>query len=405
MMNNIVKKSGRIFLIVLLVSVYFLDPMVVEAADNTLAGLRSELASLKKQKTDTNNSVNNTQSQINANNQEIANSYASIEQAKVDIEIALNEIEATNIEIEELSATAAELMVLFEQITDNENYLEYATGASSMTELIMRTDAVNQLLDYNNNTITSLEELILTNEQKQLDLISRQEQLNTDIVSYQSKINNLEVDLASFTEISEDIDDQIKNQEALIEYYDDIGCEENEDLDACLARVGNNINNSGFKKPTNYGVVTSLFGYRWLWGSYSFHNAVDIGGNREGTAVYSTTNGTVAAVTYRSSCGGTKVYIHSYVNGEPYTMSYLHLLAAHVSVGDHVTTQTQIGTVGGGTQTWWDNCSTGAHLHYGVATGFYLGGGAHGYSSYSTYVANAINPPGYPGLYGTYKSR
>ncbi len=405
MMKNIINIVTRVTLVLLIVVTYVLEPMVVYASDNTLAGLRDELADLKAQRNETNANVDNTQSQINSNNQEISNAYSSIEQAKIDIELALKEIDDTNIKIEETAAHVSELMVLFEQISNNDSYLEYATGAANMTDLIMRTDAVNQLLDYNKTQIDELERLINSNEQKQLDLINQQDQLEKNIVDYENKIDSLEVDLAGFVEISEDIDDQIKNQEALIEYYDDIGCEENEDLDACLSRVGNNINNSGFKKPTNYGVVTSLFGYRWLWGSYSFHNAVDIGGNREGTPVYSTTNGTVAAVTYRSSCGGTKVYIHSYVNGEPYTMSYLHLLVASVSVGDHVTTQTQIGTVGGGTQTWWDNCSTGAHLHYGVATGFYLGGGAHGYSSYSTYVASAIEPPGYPGLYGTYNSR
>ncbi len=393
---------GKVLLIVLVVSPYILEPMVVNAQSaDTLRELRDELSALESKKNETSGNVAATQDQINKQNQEIADAYANIEKSNNDIALAEQKIAESEVEIDKLQEDASALMVMFEQLNNNEVYLEYVTGASSMTDLIMRTDAINQLLEYNKNTIDTLENLILENEQATLDLIEHKDTLSKNIVEYEKKISSLSVDLASFTEISEDIDDQIKNQRSLIEYYENLGCKEDQSLTECVA-VANNVS---WLKPFDYGVVTSIYGYRYLWGRLDFHNAVDIGGNWEGTPIYSITNGTVSAVTYRSGCGGTKVYVHSYVNGQAYTVSYLHLLQHNVNVGDKVTTNTVIGTVGGGSQTWWDSCSTGAHLHLGVATGFYLGGGPDGYSSYSTYVARAIEPPGYPGLYGAFYSR
>ena len=60
-----------------------------------------------------------------------------------------------------------------------------------------------------------------------------------------------------------------------------------------------------------------------------------------------------------------------------------------------------VGTVGGGGITLkknggWDTCSTGYHLHYTVARGFYLGGGKDGYSNYSTFISKLILPPNMP---------
>ena len=103
----------------------------------------------------------------------------------------------------------------------------------------------------------------------------------------------------------------------------------------------------------------------------------------------------VAAVSLKTSCGGTIVYIHHLINGKPYTSQYAHLLSANVKVGDKVSNLTIIGRIGGGSGTPWDSCSTGAHLHYGVSTGHYLGGGSYGYSSWNTFLSRTIQPPSF----------
>ena len=78
----------------------------------------------------------------------------------------------------------------------------------------------------------------------------------------------------------------------------------------------------------------------------------------------------------------------------------MHLLTINVSVGDKVTNQTIVGTVGGGKGTPWDSCSTGAHLHFGLGTGWY----GTTYTSYAKWVANLVDPKNYLKLpdYGKY---
>ena len=80
-----------------------------------------------------------------------------------------------------------------------------------------------------------------------------------------------------------------------------------------------------------------MWGYRIhpTKGYYKFHNGIDLGIG-EGTKIYAAASGTVAAITKKSSCGGNKVYVHSYVNGKAYTHYYFHLLKIDVKVGDKV---------------------------------------------------------------------
>ena len=155
--------------------------------------------------------------------------------------------------------------------------------------------------------------------------------------------------------------------------------------------------NAGWLKPLNSGKTTSTIGSRW--GSY--HNALDIGGNREGTPVYAAAAGTVSGIIWRYRCGGNMVYINVTVGGKKYTTYYYHLLTVNVSYGQTVTQNTIIGTVGGSSTAksngGYDGCTTGAHLHYGVANGYYTGTIAR---------ANVITPPGFPNSKGySFKSR
>ena len=67
------------------------------------------------------------------------------------------------------------------------------------------------------------------------------------------------------------------------------------------------------------------------------------------------------------------------------------MLAINVKVGDIVNQNTVIGTVGGySTSTshgGYDACTTGAHLHYGVATGWFNGRNIP--------TSTVITPPGF----------
>ncbi len=122
--------------------------------------------------------------------------------------------------------------------------------------------------------------------------------------------------------------------------------------------------------PTNRPyVITSGYGFR----DGSFHNALDISGTGIGSPIYAARDGVVMETEkscenigyYRNQCGGTygNHVIIEHNNGY-YTM-YAHMLQnVEVNEGDTVRRGQIIGYMGS------SGSSTGAHLHFGVSTGY-----------------------------------
>lgn len=386
-------------IIVLIIS--FFISFKVDAAANTLADLKKELQDLKYEKAQNDAAKSKTQSEINAENSKISNAHNEVEKAEEDIKQAKILIENSTKEIEEIKQKAEEMLVFYQLINNEDSFLDFVGGASNATDIVMRADAISQIIDYTQNELKKMQSLIEENKELQVNLVKKQNDLEVKIKEYENSLASLKNDLSSLVEVTLDISEQIVAQEKLIKYYEGIGCKDNDLLSKCVDVA----NSSKFLRPTDRGYISSGFGWRsfYLNGKpYSdYHPANDIAGNSGGTPVYATAAGTVAAVISKASCGGNQVYIHVRVQGVAYTITYAHLMDVYVKVGDVVTQQTVIGTVGGGGKTLkknggWDTCSTGYHLHYGVAKGFYLGGGSEGYSSYSKYISNSIQPPNLP---------
>ncbi len=401
-----IKNIIRIVLCFILLIPYFLEPFAVSATSKatTIAGLKEELENLKKQKEDAANDKEQTQSEIREKNEQIV--AAREEQNKITEDIAAAEVEIaeSNEKIEKSKEEISSLMKYY-QLSSSENvYLEYITGASTPTEFVMRIEAVSQISDYYHRKIDELNELITKNENLKVELADKKVELEELIEKNTKLLDSLNDQIGEINELNEDIDSQIKNQQALIDYYETVCESDTQLLTDCVSVAAS----TGWLRPLVKGRITSPWGYRGviISGTSSFHNAIDIGGNNEGTPVYATASGTVAAITRKSSCGGNIVYIHNNVNGKAYTTQFAHLLSIKVKVGDQVDVNTVIGTVGGGPQTWsWDKCSTGKHLHYGISTGYYLGGGPDGYSSWSKFIANSIEPQGFPAIGVTWYAR
>lgn len=151
------------------------------------------------------------------------------------------------------------------------------------------------------------------------------------------------------------------------------------------------IEDTKFRKPLVKGKISSGYGYKTnpSTGTRIFHNGLDIAGNSEGTKVYATANGVVGQIVRKVVCGGNQIYVYHNINGEQVTSLYKHLLTINVSVGDKITSDTVIGTVGGGKGTSnWDKCSTGAHLHFTLANGWY----GKTYTSYENFLKNTYDP-------------
>ena len=396
------KKIGnyfiRLLLIILMLSSYFITPIAASAASQatTLKELKDELAALQAKKKNTENQKNQTAAEINQKNRDISNAYSEIEVSENQIKIAKDDIQKAEEKINEYDAKTQE-MIKFYQIMSGENtYLEFITDSANMTELIMRIDAVEAIVEYNQNVLKELEQSIKELEQKQVDLKNYEVQLNNNIASYEQKIKQLDSKLLALEDDAIDINEEIYNLKETINFYVNLGCKDGDRLDVCST----NANNASWLKPVAKGRVNSLFGWRNLEGKSSFHSGIDIG-IAEGTPVYAIANGTVFNVVYKSNCGGNKIYVQCIVGGQKYTYVFAHLLSISVKTGDKVTTNTVLGISGGQSTATrnggYDRCTTGAHLHISISKGYY--------TSYSNFVANLINPPGYPGKGAYFYSR
>ena len=346
-------------------------PIFVEA--KTLDDMYKELSKLQTEYNTNKNNKNLTETQIKEINNDINRINATITTIRNDIKKAEADIEESKLKIDD-KKVETDGLIQFLQISNGGNiYLEYLFDADSYTDFIYRYEVVKQLTNYNSDLIDELNQLILDLQQKEKELSEKKVKLEKERSELSSRLNILQSSLNSYlvegTTIKEDIDD-LKKQ---IKVYEDKGCSRYQDISTCTAT----INAYGWTYPLNKGCVTSEYtgsAHRTDWSGGGSHYGIDLGCVNEGTNVYPAADGVVARILYRYSCGGNMVYVHHNVNGKKFTTVYMHLLAINnLYIGQIVTTKSVIGTVGGystGTKHGgYDKCTTGAHLHFGMADG------------------------------------
>ena len=401
MIKRIIESFYKIVLVIAFLLAGVLPPVEVLAKEyETLGEYKAELKKMQNKLKENQNKQNKTQAEINAAQNNMGETYQEIENAEKNIVILTEEINVTNEEIVKLKENNEELLLMYQELENENVYFSYITGASTITEMIMRMDVISQLADYNQEQLEKMEQLIKNNEKKSKELVKQQDKLNKKIVEYEDIINYLEDDLSKLIDGVPTLEDNINDLKKTIKAYEDAGCKDNEPLSVCM----NAVNNSGWLRPLTKSKVTSAFGMRLhptkkVW---TMHNGIDLSAS-EGTKVYAPANGIIGATVtidewskYKSSlkCGGQKVYLNVYVDGVKYTVVYMHLLEVYVEVGEAVTTDTVIGLSGGGVKTQkYDECTTGGHLHYGISKGVHYDGSS---SSATKLKAGYINPPGFP---------
>lgn len=389
-------------LVILFFAIIMIFPCNVYA--KTLQDLYNELASLQSELASNKNSRSLTESEVSNLQEEILNINRTIERQKEEIIQAEKDIEESEESIVEKGKETDELL-RFLQVTTGENtYLEYLFEADSYTDFIYRYEVVKQLSNYNSNLIKELEQLIKDLEQKQIDLEEKNKELEVDRKNLNSKLNTLRYNLASFDKEGASLEDDIANMKKQIKAYEDMGCKKDQDLDKCSAT----INAYGWKLPVEKGCVSSNYGWRsfWLNGRVvtDFHYGMDLSCMSEGSPVYAAADGIVYSIINRSSCGGNMVYIRHTVNGKKYTTVYMHLLSfgAGIKLNAVVTDSTVIGYVGGWSTSTshggYDGCTTGTHLHFGMASGW----PDYGFSSYTFDPRNIFAFPAEIGSGGGY---
>ena len=339
----------------------------------TIAQKRQEINNLENKYNSYQNKKKQAQSNINSNKNNIANKEQEINTNQQKLTDAENESARLSKEIEEGKGELDNLMKAYQLSSGDNVYLEYIFEASSYEDLVYRYAMMEQIMTYMNDKIDSYKGKIKKNDELKVYIKDREVQLNNQIDNLNDEIDNLYDDIKSYDKYAIDVKDDIQSAKNVLNWMINMGCKETEELTACQKRV-NTTNNYGWVKPLVKGRVTSYFGGRTspLSGRYEYHSGTDIGGNSEGTNVYAVASGIVGKIIRKASCGGNQVYVWSWVNGKKYTTCYMHLLTINVSLNQTVYTNTVVGTVGGGSGTrGWENCSTGAHLHLGLGTGWY----------------------------------
>ena len=250
-----IKKIVRISLCFLLLIPYFLEPFAVNASSKatTIAGLKEELENLKKQKKDAANDKKQTQSEIAKKNAQIVAAREEQDKITEDIAKAELEISESNEKIEKSKEEIDSLMKYY-QLSSSENvYLEYITGASTPTEFVMRVEAVSQISDYYHRKIDELNELITKNENLKVELANKKVELEEVIEKNSKLLDSLNDQISEINEINEDIDSQIKNQEALIKYYQTVCSSDTQLLSSCVSVAAS----TGWLRPLVKGKRTS----------------------------------------------------------------------------------------------------------------------------------------------------
>ncbi len=382
-------------------------PVYASSSKQTLGELKSDYNKKLQEQKENNNKTEEAKREIAEKEAAIKQAEADIHEAEEQMQEAQNAIDESNKHIEELKKEMEQVMKYFQQVEGGNAYVEYISGASTITDMLMRVATVEQISSSVSSTVNELNEEIKRNEELKIELEQKKKNLEAKAVEYQKIIEQRYGDLKNYDKYALDIDTQVKSLKEKLEkaeknckaYAPDLGDDAVISTD-CVKKIydsaGNvvTIDNGEWLKPLTHGVITSKVGYRW--GSY--HNGLDISGPSpfEGTPVYAAASGVVSGKIYASSCGGNMLFIDVTVNGVPYTTFYYHLLRFNVDLGDVVDQSTLLGWAGGySTSTahgGYDTCTTGAHLHFGVAKGFYNG--------YAIPRDNVITPPGFPNYEG-----
>ena len=168
------KKVVKIFSIIAILCMF----SNVNAAANTLRDLKNELQALINEKNANDAQKNKTQSEINAENNRISNAHNEVEQAENDIATAKAQIESSTKEIENTKAKSEELLAFYQIVSSDNTFLDYVGGASTATDVVMRADAISQIISYTQNELKKMESLIEENEGLQVSLVKKQNDLN-----------------------------------------------------------------------------------------------------------------------------------------------------------------------------------------------------------------------------------
>ncbi len=371
------KLIATIIAVILLVNIF----IPYKANATTLREYQALVEKYKNELNDTNSQIGISRQKLEEVQRKIADTEKQLKDAQDEIERLEEEIQKNN---EEIARKKEETKAILEyyQISNGENiYLEYAFGASDITDMIYRMSIVEQLTDYNDKVMKELKEIIRQNEIKQKELEQKKVELKELEKQLHEQASQIKGDISSMGAMVPNIQNQLTNYQNRVAYYERIGCKPDDVIGVDCDR-GNNA--YGWYRPVSGSYWISTYYY---WDGYSGHKGIDYAQGC-GNPVRAAANGRVYYVGSGKDIYGAKMIliVHNY-NGRKVFTQYTHLSGYAVGENQDVEAGQIIGYVG---STGW---STGCHLHFEMSED--VGWDYNKPGNYYTYIHHLVNPFNY----------
>jgi len=323
--------------------------------ESTLAEYKAKLKEFINDYEANQASINKTQAEIASTNKEISR----IKQEMIDMAAEIGKLQDDMVDYkEDINKKELQTKKLIEylQISGGENlYLEYAFEAENTTDLIYRMAVVEQMMNYNKETIEDLEKAINASKEREKEINQKEKELNNKQAELEDLVVSLGEGKAALSESGAKISDQIKFYKEDIAYYEKLNCKDNDIIGIDCATP---VTSGAWRRPTSSGYLTSEYGFRWG----SLHRAVDIGNkNPYKTKIYAVAAGKITRI-YYDYYGARVVLIEHYDSKTKtyYTSNYCHMSSYNPAIykGMQVTSNTWIGYMG------MSGNASGPHLHF-----------------------------------------
>lgn len=321
----------------------------------------------------------------------IASIENQITQTQNEINTLQREIEESNEKIIKKTEESKKIMEYYQIANGDNAYLEYAFGASSITDMIYRMSVVEQLTEYNDLVMKELKQLINENNQKKAALSEKKKSLSALKLKLQSEKERIEQEITGIRETVPDTKGQIKLYQDRVNYYKSKGCKSNDiigvtcdkpkkvDSGSSNVAPGALVGSNGFRFPVDGGRVNHDYG-AYFQGVK--HKGIDILRGC-GAPIHPVAAGRVYYV------GNTLDVYHAYMilivhnyNGRLVFSQYAHVQPnIPVRVGQDVDINTTIAYLGS------TGNSTGCHLHLEMSAEKGWGYNAN-YREYQPYIKN-----------------
>lgn len=377
-------------IIVVLISVIALP---IDTQATTLKEYEDQVLKYSKELNDKNSQIIQSKKELDDIRKKIASYEKEIKAAEEEKYRLEEEIRKNNEEIKKKNEESKRLMEYY-QISNGENaYLEYAFGATDITDMIYRMSIVEQLTEYNDQVMKDLQKLIDNNKKKQKELKAKQEELTELNKKLTTEASKVQGNITSMEGTVPNIKGQLSYYQQRVKYYKSVGCKSSDRIGIDCDRPKPTVPGGGGNAGSGGGVIIGANGFVFpVSGNFRITTNFGVGGHKGldvgkhcNAPIYAVANGRVYYVGSNKDNYGAKMVmiVHNY-NGRLVFSQYAHLNSYAVHENQDVYAGQVIGYMGN------TGYSFGCHLHLEMSED--LGWDYPDAGNYYRYVKKIINP-------------